>query len=310
MSKIEWTDKTWNPVTGCDKVSQGCKNCYAEKMHKRLMHIAPDKYAKPFLGNVQIHPEELFKLDKFKKGEKIFVNSMSDLFHPDVHFDFIDEVYEAMMQRKDLIFQILTKRPDIMLQYHNKHSLGWIASGKCMDGEHIWVGVSCEDQKTADERIPLLLQVPAAVRFLSCEPLLSPIDLSLCITRPPDICPTCGFVGRGSFVGSGEEYEGTECPKCDSFTDRLPMIDWVIAGGESGHNARPMHPDWVRSLRDQCAGAQVPFFFKQWGEYAHDYKESIDSNAAQPRFEIEFKKVGKSKSGNFLDGVQHLNFPA
>jgi protein gp37 len=158
MTKIEWTDQTWNPVTGCDKVSQGCKNCYAEVMHRRLMGMFPDKYSKPFLGNVELHEDELEKPFTWKSPRMVFVNSMSDLFHEDVPFDFIDRVYNTMLANPRHTYQILTKRPERMRLYYEKRIGGW-------GGPNIWLGVSCEDQKTADERIPFLLQVPVAVRF-------------------------------------------------------------------------------------------------------------------------------------------------
>ncbi len=334
MSKIEWTDKTWNPVTGCDKVSQGCKNCYAEIMHRRLMHIAPHKYTKPFLGNIEVHYDELSKPIKIRKPTRFFVNSMSDLFHDDVPHAFIHSVFLIMEACYQHTFQILTKRPENLINFIN-----WRAYMPVWPS-NVWIGVSCEDQQTADQRIPLLLQVPAAVRFLSCEPLLGPIDLTS--IDHPNI--------EYDYLNSltGEVHVNTTGQK-----DFFPYhINWVIVGGESGHHARPMHPDWVRSLRDQCKTAHVPFFFKQWGEYipfeacaqmpfyqkasggiwydghqldifdpetgeggkfqGHKWYGPMDSiflceqtNSS----ECDFLKVGKANSGNFLDDDRHLNFP-
>lgn len=290
MSKIEWTDKTWNPVTGCDKVSQGCKNCYAEIMHRRLMHIAPHKYTRPFLNNIEMHRDELDKPTKIKKPTRFFVNSMSDLFHARVSFHFILDVFLVMEKCPQHTFQILTKRPEFLLAY-----VRW-------RGEHykplpnVWIGVSCEDQQTADERIPLLLQVPATIRFLSCEPLLGPIDLTL-IDHP-----NLEYDWLNALTGQ-VHLNTTGC------RDYLPYdINWVIVGGESGHHARPMHPDWVRSLRDQCENNNVPFFFKQWGEYLPGKFLGFDPVSGQSL--CDFLKVGKSNSGNLLDGKKHLNFPA
>lgn len=286
---IEWTDYTWNPVTGCNKVSAGCKNCYAENVATRF-------WGDRDFTDVQMHEDRLAEPEKNKKkwaGKKVFVCSMSDLFHESVSFEFIRQVLvECHWSRAT--FQILTKRPDRVLQYIN-----WMfEDGVLIDGEkrcfgsNIWLGVSCENQATADERIPLLLQIPAAVRFLSCEPLLGPISLPTAFCQLP--------------TGS----------------------NWVIAGGESGHKARPMHPDWVRSLRDQCANANVPFFFKQWGNFSPIQKGVTDLyNGKQLWLESEGKyhseiekpfkkgvfipifKVGKQKSGNLLDGVEHKAFP-
>lgn len=273
MTKIEWTDVTWNPVTGCDKVSQGCKNCYAEKMHARLMHIAPHKYKKPFLGNIELHYNELLTPYKWKKSKRIFVNSMSDLFHKDVPFYFIDAVFKTIDENRQHTFQILTKRPKRALQYFVDRKLTYFPN--------VWIGTSVEDQETANERIPFLTRIPAKVRFLSCEPLLGPIDLN--------------------DVGKNECNPGN--------------IHWVIAGGESGNNARAMHPQWVRMLRDACKNGNVPFFFKQWGTWVDSKNLPISitpfSNGVKARIfnGLVIWNYGKSKSGNFLDGLQHLNFP-
>lgn len=270
---IEWTDYTWNPVTGCSKVSQGCKNCYAETIANRF-------WGDRKFTDVQIHPERFDQIrmnDKKWDGKKVFVCSMSDLFHPYVPFNFIADVFREFWYLPDTTFQILTKRPDIALDFF-KSEANYLKFIMPMD--NVWIGTSCEDQATANERIPLLLQIPASVHFLSCEPLLGPIDLTEWLNE-------CG--------GS--------------------VIDWVIAGGESGHGARPMHPNWVRSLRDQCATANVPFFFKQWGQFIPHF-QAFDGqilagtkNYYHPGDGVCYFKIGKSKSGNTLDGKQHLEFP-
>jgi len=219
----------------------------------------------------------------------------SDLFHEDISFDFIDKVFHTIAFCPKHIFQILTKRPKRMLEYFSQ-------SDYCVGIEHIknvWFGVSVEDQQTADERIPLLLQTPAAVRFLSIEPMLENILL-------------CGFDGK-----TYRPWLDTKAWEC--------LIDWVICGGESGTNARPMNPDWVRTIRDQCKGANVPFFFKQWGEWIHEdlLEPKIFLELFNKKTSKKYKQLsipngysfdnyvwrGKKKAGRLLDGVEHNEFP-
>lgn len=246
-TKIDWCDEVWNPVTGCSQISEGCKNCYAEKMANRLQKMGLYKYRKGF--RVECHDDEFDK--RFPgKGKRIFVNSMSDLFHPEVPFDFVDSVFTEISKHNNRhAFIILTKRPERMKEYltsdRSNHKfagyMGWPL-------KNLWLGVSVENQKAADERIPLLLQTPADLRFVSVEPMLGKIDLDkISISRWNAV--------EAIFWGS---------------------IDWVICGGESGANARPLHPDWVRSLRNQCASAGVPFFFKQWGGWQPIYDREKD----------------------------------
>jgi protein gp37 len=296
-TSIEWTDFTWNPVTGCHKISPGCKNCYAETMTNRF---ASTWGVKSF-RDVITHPERLEEPGKNAKkwaGKKVFVCSMSDLFHEDVSDFFILEVIQAIQQHPNTIFQIPTKRPERALEWFR------ITDSIRMKLDNLWIGVSCEDQITADERIPYLLKIPAKVRFLSCEPLLGPINLREInkTVLPGRDKPLCWLNVLDTHPIS---------------SPTKPAIDWVIVGGESGHEARPMHPDWARSLRDQCRAANVPFFFKQWGEwvdnqnmpreaYSYNYKQHIFGSGY---FQTEVWKAGKSKTGNLLDGVQHLNFP-
>lgn len=211
-SAIEWTDATWNPVTGCTKVSPGCAHCYAETITLRF------KRGGPFLPGkttIRLHSDRLRLPLTWKAPRHIFVNSMSDLFHEEVPDWFIQQVFTVMEQANKHTFQILTKRHD-RLQVLSRQ-LEWPTN--------VWMGVSVENQYWADRRIPSLMQVPATVRFLSVEPLLKPVDL------------------RGY----------------------LKALQWVIVGGESGPRARPIDPAWVRKIRDDCADADVPFFFKQWG---------------------------------------------
>lgn len=286
-TKIQWADKVWNPVTGCSKVSQGCKNCYAKTLHD-MRHKAylegkklPEQYSSPF-EEVRCHEERLQIPAHWKKPQRIFVNSMSDLFHPDVPFEFIDRVWESMFNCQQHIFMILTKRPDRMNEYFDfvlRRARDQFNDDELIEDPlpNVWLGVSVENQETADERIPFLLQTPAAVRFISAEPLLGEILINNCD-------PT--------------KYNADH-----------PGIDWVICGGESGKNARPMHPEWVMLLRNQCKLINVPFFFKQWGEW-----KSIELRG-KPWFQTDdhknyqFIKVGKKKAGRLLDGIEHNEFP-
>lgn len=213
QSSIEWTELTWNPVTGCTKVSQGCKFCYAEVMAKRLKAMGVEKYKDGF--NVRTHPDTLIEPYKWKKSRVVFVNSMSDLFHPEVPVEFIQDVFRVMNENPRHVFQILTKRTELLLEYDQSRFLEW--------GENIWMGTSVEDNRVK-ERIDKLSKSNAKTKFLSCEPLIGPL------------------------------------------TDmNLSNIDWVIVGGESGYNPRPMEPEWVIDIKEQCEAAKVPFFFKQWG---------------------------------------------
>ena len=210
-SPIEWTESTWNPVTGCTKISPGCKHCYAERMAKRLHAMGSANYANGFELTLQ---EQALELPlRWKKPQVIFVNSMSDLFHKDVPVSFIQRVFDVMRRASWHEFQVLTKRADRLAKVSPQ--LDW--------APNVWMGVSVESAKYV-HRIDDLRKTGAAVKFLSIEPLLGAI------------------------------------PNID-----LTGIDWAIVGGESGPGARPMHPDWVREIREACQQQQVPFFFKQWG---------------------------------------------
>jgi protein gp37 len=246
QTKIEWTDSTWSPVTGCTKVSAGCTNCYAERMAMRLAGRAGYPAENPFA--VTLHPDRLNEPLRWRKPRRVFVCSMSDLFHKDVPFEFVRRAWAMMLAAPHHTYQVLTKRPERMaefFQWNDEPGQPW-----CVEPsrEHIWLGTSVENQATADERIPHLLRCPAAVRFVSYEPALGAVDF-----RPGNWLPP---------LGGG--------PKANMFRpweNPGPPLDWIIAGGESGPHARPAHPDWFRSVRDQCAAAGVPFFFKQWGEW-------------------------------------------
>lgn len=213
QSSIEWTEMTWNPTTGCNKVSAGCKFCYAEVMSKRLKAMGVEKYDQSF--NLRTHEHELETPYKWKKSKVVFVNSMSDLFHKDVPIEFIQKVFRVMKDNPQHVFQVLTKRADVLRYYDSEGLLDW--------SHNIWMGVSVENEKVMN-RIDLLRETNARVKFLSCEPLIGPL---------PEM--------------------------------NLQRIDWVIVGGESGRKPRPMKPEWVSEIKDQCIEADVPFFFKQWG---------------------------------------------
>ena len=210
-SKIEWTESTWNPVTGCTKISLGCRNCYAERLAKRLKAMGQPNYRNGFKPT--LHPHALDIPLHWRKPRSIFVNSMSDLFHKDVPFDFIEQIFDVMSRASHHRFQVLTKRSERLLEL--SPNLTW--------PDNVWMGVTVE---AADylSRLDDLRQTDAIIKFVSLEPLLGPI---------PQI--------------------------------NLEAVDWVIAGGESGPGARPMHPNWATDIRDQCLAANTPFFFKQWG---------------------------------------------
>lgn len=219
-SAIEWTEATWNPTTGCDRVSRGCDNCYALTLAKRLKAMGSAKYqtdgdprtSGPGFG-VAVHEDSLTIPSRWRQPRMVFVNSMSDLFHAKVPTEFVEKVFEVMAATPQHTYQILTKRSLRLSRLAPR--LPWPAN--------VWMGVSVEDESQLD-RVDHLRTVPAAVRFVSAEPLLGPLD------------------------------------RID-----LSGIDWLIAGGESGVDARPMDPAWVRALRDRCRAAGVAFFFKQWG---------------------------------------------
>lgn len=214
-SKIEWTDATWNPVTGCAKITRGCDNCYAERIAERFRGIPGHPFENGF--DLTLRPERLSQPLSWKRPRMIFVNSMSDLFHKNIPTDFIDCVFDTMEAADHHIFQVLTKRSSLMKNYLKRRY------GSQLVPEHIWCGVSVEDG-AATARIRHLRQAPISVRFLSIEPLIGP-------------------VGKIALDG----------------------ISWVIVGGESGPNARPMKEEWALEIRDICEREGTPFFFKQWG---------------------------------------------
>lgn len=334
-SKIEMTDASWNPIRGCSMVSDGCANCYAMRQAHRLEPYKgltrQTEHGPVWTGEVRLVPKLLDQPLRWKCPRRIFVNSMSDLFHESVPDEFIMAIVGTMVVSPSHIFQILTKRPARMrdffrrlksMEHPAKHCVSEMirlnVAARICDADYrhwpmptLWLGVSVEDQKTADERVPLLCQTPAAIRWISAEPLLGPIDL----------CKSLAIV---------LEKEGFwECRK---------PIDWVVLGGESGPRARPMHPDWARSIRDQCRTAGVPFFFKQWGEWMPDYGGVISydlialfnkaDNGDTPIYlkdlekdrreswaeyqnadDVYMSRVGKKAAGHLLDGKEWREFP-
>lgn len=303
-TKIEWADVVWNPVTGCTKVSEGCRNCYAERLAKRF-------WGERKFADVQCHPDRLAETDHFGTNPKrVFVNSMSDLFHPDVPMEFIGEAITEMISHPTHTFMVLTKRPQRMLEV-----MRWYGLDLIKDGRNIWWGVSAENQEMADKRIPLLLQVPAAVRFVSCEPLLGPVDLThlyggISIGENIDLCVDA-LAGKYDAAWAGRKTR-TYSRLAELNAGKL---DWVICGGESGPHARPMHPDWVRSLRVQCLAAKVPFFFKQWGEWAPDCLCDTPEPCRtiprpQPGLMGCMFRCGKKNAGRELDGRTWDEYPA
>ncbi len=238
-SPIEWTEATWNPVTGCTKISPGCKHCYAERMAHRLQAMGQPRYRNGF--RLTLQPDVVDAPLHWKRGRLIFVNSMSDLFHRGVPLEFIQRCFGVMEQATQHTFQILTKRPDHAAEIAEE--LPW--------PKNVWMGTSVENADYLD-RIDFLRRIPAAVRFLSIEPLLGPI------------------------------------PKIS-----LKGIQWVIVGGESGPGARPMQPEWVTSIRDQCVKQSVPFFFKQWG----GPNKSVTGRTLEGRTWDEMPKLGGTRGG-------------
>jgi protein gp37 len=335
-TKIEWTDASWTPIrarhkeTGkvgwhCEHVTPGCEHCYAEGMNKRLGTGLPFKPGHRKNIEIFLNEEMLMAPLRFKQPLMIFVCSMTDLFADFVTDEWIDQVFAVMALCPQHTFQVLTKRSARMREYLIARDgmgnaqlcsaintipelLGNRHGALEMPLPNVWLGVSCEDQQRADERIPDLLATPAAVRFVSAEPLLGSMDLRTYLrphTRP-----------------NADGYGGNEGP---GWTARFTKLDWIIVGGESGREARPMHPDWARSIRDQCAAAGTAYFFKQHGEWLPIHREDetgwqADDGGAPGRFDgkraqfttldgQEFAKVGKTRAGRLLDSVEHNTMP-
>jgi protein gp37 len=389
-TRIEWTDSTWNPLRGCSRVSEGCRHCYAETTAYRFsgegkpyagLAVLKNGHAS-WTGKVEfvekhlldplkwnfVHSEDCTK--SFADGKdycdcrqnRIFVNSMSDLFHENVPLAWIDRIFAVMAICPKHVFQVLTKRPARMLEYFQRpllcgdisaaaariieahwprlrrmpHGFRWSVDepGVCRIsggvGEYwplanVWLGVSVENQAAADERIPLLLKTPAAVRFISAEPLLGAVDLNSSLGGTRWLGGQRGCSGTHCGVGSSD----CPCERHHHHDDRCGAgLDWVICGGESGPGARPMHPAWPQIMQGQCERAGVPFFFKQWGEWS-PIKLWVPSEKAAPQVAIQLDgagvpmdvnpddigghrmmRVGKHAAGALLDGVEYKQFPA
>lgn len=292
-TKIEWSDATWNPVTGCEEVSPGCDHCYAKTFAERFRGVAGHHFENGF--DLTLRPERLDQPLRWRRPRRIFVNSMSDLFHKDVPEEFVAGVFAVMARAPQHTFQVLTKRHGRMRSLLRSADFRDRVLGHDVDVwplPNVWLGVSVEDQQRADLRIPALLDTPAAVRWISAEPLLGPLSLGRYVWAEPSGFPD----------------------------DWVRGLDWVVVGGESGRGARPMHPDWARSLRDECQQAGVPFLFKQWGEWRpsgavgigrgmdarHRYLPPFD---IPPGFGTEVERVGKHAAGRELDGRTWNEYP-
>ena len=307
-TKIEYLTKTWNPIAmRCTKVSEGCRNCWHLAMAKRHAAnptIRPDVRAARAGGKPFLNVDELRAPLYWKKKQRIGVQYMGDLFHEDISDEDLFAVWDIFDQTTH-DYLVLTKRPQRMHDFLR-------ALNEQMP--NVWLGVSCENQQAADERIPLLLQTPAAVRFVSVEPMLGPVDLG-------KSCG-CGYYCDPAEDGYGHHDHPFWTP------GRRAPIDWVVCGGESGPGARPMHPDWVRSSRDQCAEAGVPFLFKQWGEWfprdqwKHNpdlilpdddaaYRETSRTHLFEDmNRSLPVHRVGKKAAGRVLDGRTWNEMPA
>ena len=352
---IEWTDSTWNIVTGCSVVSPGCTNCYAMKLagtrlqnHPSRAGLTQDSKAGPvWTGEVRLNEEWLDQPLRWKKPRKIFVCAHGDLFHESVPDEWIDRVFAVMALTSRHAYQVLTTRPERMRNYilrlsrniqpleTHARDLGYTFHFQGLSTlpwpiPNIWLGVSVEDQKRADERIPVLLNTPAAIRFISAEPLLGPIDIRSFVGH---------HVTHGACVKCGVYHPATLLNGCD-YQNLDEPIDWVIVGGESGPGARPMHPDWARSLRDQCQAAGVAYLFKQWGSWkpmevgesqggntdfvlrdpadkrkpmsgCFHMPHAVDACITNPEYGWRYpvRNVGKKAAGRLLDGRTWDEFP-
>ena len=256
-SKIEWTDHTWNPWYGCPddgRRSPACDNCYARAWAKRSGLVDFDREIMRASDKTFYAP---MNREKYRPGDKVFVCSLSDVFHPLVSNQEFVDMMRVVSERPDLIFIFLTKRiPGVGDGWH----VGRFHPGS-QPPQNIWLGVTAENQEQADKRIPYLLSIPAAVRFVSCEPLLGPVNIEPYLLSDYDK------------AAHDNQMTGNE--------NRRNKLDWVICGGESGPGARPMHPDWARGLRDQCATTNTPFLFKQHGEWREAFDRWVKYEATK-----------------------------
>lgn len=348
-TKIEWTDATANVINGCSLASPGCTNCYAMRLaggrmkhHPTREGLTQDTKAGPvWTGEVRFHEPALQQVLRWQAPRMIFWNAHGDMFHPNVPDAWIDRCFAVMALTPQHTHQVLTKRSARMREYMASparaaliacdatamagRKLGPTALVPPFPLPNVWLGVSVEDQVRADERIPDLLTTPAAVRWISAEPLLGPVDLN---RIHEEFDGGLGHAWESCLNGKRFSEWGGDGHGGD--LDGFPRIDWVVAGGESGPGARPMHPEWARSLRDQCAQADVPFLFKQWGEWLPAVSEDIGDRLVMwpddgrdhdndysdwGRHPVEYLTgqefwcVGKKRAGRLLDGIQHDGYP-
>ncbi|MCG6115057.1 MAG: phage Gp37/Gp68 family protein [Mesorhizobium sp.] len=357
-SSIEWTEATWNPITGCSLASAGCRHCYAARLaatrlkhhpsRKGLARLNAAGEAK-FTGELRFNEEWLTQPLRWRRPRMIFVVAHGDLFHENVPDEWIDRIFAVMALAPQHTFQVLTKRSKRMRAYVSDWELKELLrirlteAGKSRDDlvwplPNVWLGVSCEDQATATARIPDLLATPAAIRFVSAEPLLGKIDFSKIAQPNMGFGPFWLNALQAGEMGWYSDEAATKPTEADPLAfSGDPAIDWIIVGGESGENARPMHPDWARSIRDQCKAAATAFFFKQWGSWAPARVQpsgtpgryAIATAGPQSSFwpahvtqtdfyprqidlfggarVLEYSK--KKTAGRLLDGVEHSEMP-
>lgn len=234
FTKIEWANRVWNPITGCTPISEGCENCYAKRMANRLKGRYGYPEDNPF--KVTVHEDKLGEPLRWKKPSRVFVGSMSDLFHEDVEDGIRCTLFDIMATAEQHTFIILTKRVDKMKEFFDRSIHGVLPN--------VWLGVSVENQQRADERIPILLQIPAAIRFISVEPILEQVDISYFLPKTP--------------------YKDCPVELLPYYNSHL-SLKWIIGGGETGIKARPAQQEWILNLYEQAKLANIPFFFKKWG---------------------------------------------
>lgn len=341
-TKIEWTEATWNVITGCSVLSPGCTNCYAMRLagtrlrnHPSRVDLTQPSAAGPvWTGEVRFNEEWLLQPLGWKRGRRIFVVAHGDLFHEKVKTEWLDRIFAVMAMTPQHTYQVLTKRAVRMRDYLRDPNVldrviyAWgeltgeavkrdekVASRAMFDAwnaragaalslplPNVWLGVSVEDQRRANERVPALQDTPAAVRWVSAEPLLGRVEFH--------------YLERGD---GGSELDGNRFTYIDNALTghrstkagqyAVPKIDWIVAGGESGAGARPVHPDWLRSIRDQCARTGTAFLFKQWGAWASVSEVAGAGDHFQFSDGATVRNVGKKLAGRTLDGVIHDGYP-
>ncbi len=314
-TRIEWTDESWNPIVGCEKISPGCSNCYAETMAYRLASMAVikedesslDAYCKvvnfqkkeykfTWNGKTELNQSQLNKPLKIKGSKRIFVCSMGDLFHKETPIEWIDKVFEVIHLAPQHKYQILTKRDERLREYFQSKSKDWLSKYLT---NNIWLGVTIEDQTQAEKRLYNLVRIKGAGnnkvnKFISCEPLISNINFPNYVELP-----------RG--------YQNI--PELPEAKPLLSLIDWVIIGGESGIKARAMNPLWLENIIDQCNKVNTPVFFKQWGEFAPMHSMECTRKDMNGKRRVYFEidnpvfRIGKKKAGSKLKGIEIKNFP-